>query len=199
VRAIAGIAGAAECFVGLTAQVNIGRSPLPDITALLELASFARRLPFIDGWQSSTNPTAIRRSVVEIHQDDGIVVFALRITAVAPILRRRVACRQNEFEILTIRNFGRIECCGGEEINRGKKRPEVTQAAWASQFKISHHRFFSGCPATVIHNPRSFSIPPRHFAYRSVIPDCHSATTGRIAMRPYLRTCSGKMFCALCR
>ena len=96
---------------------------------------------------------------------------------------------QNKFQIFAIGDFGRIECCGSEEINREKERPEVTQPAWASQFKISHHRFFS-----VVPDPRSFSIPPGHFAHRLVTPDRHSPTTGRIAIRPYIRTCSCKMF-----
>ena len=49
---------------------------------------------------------------------------------------------QNKFQIFAIGDFGGIKCCRGEEINREKEHPEVTQPAWATQFKISHHRFF---------------------------------------------------------
>jgi hypothetical protein len=45
---------------------------------------------------------------VEIHQDDRIVLFALGITAVVPILRRRMARGQNEFEILAVGDFNGV-------------------------------------------------------------------------------------------
>src|SRR5438309_5022046 len=79
---IACVSRAAKGFVSLSAHVDVGRSPLPDITALFEFAAFARRLPFVDDRQPSSNPAVIRFSVVEIHQDVVIFIFTLGITAV---------------------------------------------------------------------------------------------------------------------
>src|SRR6266404_1824231 len=137
-RAIACVSRAAEGLVGLPAHIDVGRSPFPNIAALFEFAAFARRLPFVDDRQPSTNPAAIRCSVVEIHQDDGIVIFTLGITAVAPIVRRRVTRSQNEFEILAVGDFAGIKRCRSEEIYREKENPEVTQSVCISRFKTSH-------------------------------------------------------------
>ena len=76
---------------------------------------------------------------MEIYQDDWLILFACWDTAVAPILGRRVARRENKFEIFAVGDFTVIQRRSSEEIYREKEGPEVTQPAQAFWLRTLHH------------------------------------------------------------
>ena len=88
----------------------------------MELASFAGGFPLVDSRQPPPNITAIRRSFVEIHQDDGIVLSTGGVAAIGPVLRRRMARCKNELQVFAVGDFTGIQCRGGDQIKRQEKR-----------------------------------------------------------------------------
>ena len=123
VRAIAAIARAAQGFISLAAQINVGCGPLPNITVLFEPSSFAGRRPLLNRRQAPAGPAAVGRGFVKIHQNDGIVLLASGVAAVVPVLRRRIARCENKLEVFAVRDFAGIKCRGCDK-KTGKKNAQ---------------------------------------------------------------------------
>src|SRR6266511_4272893 len=73
---------------------------------------------------------------MEVHHYDGIVLFTGGISAVPPMLRRRMTSRENKFEIFCVGDFGEIESGCRKEVNRQEKGPEVAQPAAPTSFCV---------------------------------------------------------------
>src|SRR6266498_531975 len=76
---------------------------------------------------------------MEVHHYDGIVLFTGGISAVPPMLGRRMTSRENKFEIFCVGDFGEIESGCSKEVNRQEKGPEVAQPAGILQLRTLHY------------------------------------------------------------